>query len=169
MKTIRIMFYGGILAIIAYSALAMPAFNDYSNQHENYWDLADKSSSIEDKYIYIDKMVKSFEGSGLHGSHNALFYKNPSNDFDNNLKALTSLRDRLDEIKGMDVASFEYQTAMSQITAQEQGEAGAMLAVLRGCWFKEHHFFFWNWIAVVTVLGIIVISCIGGFIILEDY
>jgi len=169
MKKRHILFYGGIIALIAYSFLSLPAFNDYNNQHENYWDLADKSSSIEDKYIYIDKMVESFENSNLQGHHNALVYKNPSNNFDNNLKALTSLRDRLNVIKGMDVASFEYQTAMSQITAQEQGEAEAMLAVLQGCWFKEHHFFFWNWIAVVTVLGIIVISCIGGFIMLEDY
>lgn len=167
MRVGHIQFYGGIIALIAYIAFAFSAFNDYSNQHANYWDLADKSSSIEDKYIYIDKMVESLESSNLQGHHNALLYKNPSNNFDNNLKALTSLRDRLNEIKCMNVSSFEYQTAMSQITAQEQGEAEAMLAVIQGCWFKEHHFFLWNWIAVVIVIGIIVISCIGGYNILE--
>jgi len=163
------MFYGGIILLIAYIGISFPAFNEYNLQHENYWELADRSSSIEDKYVYINEMVASFEESNLHGTYNAIIYKNPSNNFDNNLKALISLRDRLDEIKEMDVTSFEYQTAISQITAQEQGEAISMLSVLQGSWFKQNHIFYWNWIALVTIISILVIICIGGFKMVDEY
>lgn len=160
--------FGGLIILIAYIALAFPAFNDYNQQHENYWELADRSSSIEDKYVYIDQMVKSFENSDLHGMYDASFYKNPSNNFDNNLQALKTLRDRLDEIKDMDVTSFEYQTAISQITAQEQGEARAMLTVLQGCWFKNNHILYWGWVA--TVFSILLAAMIiVGLIMMIDH
>ena len=161
------MFFGGLLALIIYGALAFPKFNDYTNQHYNYWDLSVKSSSIEDKFIYIDQMVKSFEGSDLAGTHNAILYKNPSNSFDANFKALVSLRDRLQEIKAMDVSSFEYQTAISQITAQEQGEASDMLSVLQGCWFKQNHPLYWGWIAGTIITVLIIFVIVGGVKLLD--
>lgn len=131
---------GGIFEIKSYY--------EYQNQYQSYWELADKSSTIEDKSLYVDKFVEVLENSGLQGSYNAVIYPTPTNSYDNNIKALKSLQSRLKEIKTMDVKSFEYQTAIQQITAQEQGEASAMLNVLSGCWMKVHYFFLWDWIGL---------------------
>lgn len=160
---IFIVIFSSLLLILQIAA-GVVSNNDYVNKHENYWVLADRSSSITEKYHYIDKMVKSFENSKMKGEYNAIWIKNPANSFDNNLKALVSLRDRLDEIQTMDVSSFEYQTAISQITEQEQGEAAGMLSILQGCWYKEYHFLLWNWVAVTIAISLIVLIIIGAVI-----
>jgi len=136
----------------------------YEKDFASYWNLADKASTIPQKAQYIDKFVDALAESELVGKHNALFLITLDNSFDLNLDALRSLQLRLHEIETMDVTSFEYQTAMQQITAQEQGEANAMLSVFRGVWWKTHHLFLWNWICAVQV-GIMIAGLITEFVI----
>lgn len=44
----------------------------------------------------------------------------------------------------MDANSFQYNTAIQQITQQEQGEAIDMLSVFQGCWYKENYILLWG-------------------------
>ncbi len=140
---------------------------EYSTGFESYWELAYKSSSILEKSKYVNIFVEKLDSSGLNGQYDAIFYETPNNSFDRNLDALKSLRDRLEEIKTMDVSSFEYQTAIQQITAQEQGNAQGMLYVLSGTWAKENYFLLWGWIGTINWLLLIICICVsfGAFVV----
>ncbi|MCX6749883.1 MAG: hypothetical protein NTZ83_00325 [Candidatus Pacearchaeota archaeon] len=125
--------------------------------------MADKSSTIVKKSEYLDKFVGALEKGGFERKYNAVFLKTPDNSFDQNFEALKSLQKRLHEIQDMDVSSFEYQTAMQQITGQEQGEAQEMMKVFRGIWWKENHLLLWNWICLVQVIlscGVIIVGAV---------
>jgi hypothetical protein len=123
------------------------------------WSLADKSSTIPAKGQHLDKFVAALEGQGFQGQYNAVIFPTPDNSFDTNLEALKTLQNRLHEIEKMDVSSFQYQTAIQQITAQEQGEARKMLQVFEGVWWKTHHLMAWDWIQFLWVsFGIILLS-----------
>ena len=137
----------------------------YKNQFTSFWELSDKSSTITQKSEYLDKFVSALKDSGLQGSNDSLFFPTPTRSFDQNFIALKSLQSRMHSIIGMDENSFQYQTAMEQITAQEQGQAGDMLDVFGGCWFKVHHYFLWN---VFVILGwwVAFIGAIFGGIVL---
>lgn len=132
--------------------LGIGAGSEYNQQIESEWDLADKSSTIEEKSKHIDLFVESLESAGLKGRYNASFYRNPSNSFDKNLEALKTLQTRLREIVKMDPTSLAYQTAIHQITQQEQGEAKEMLSVFEGCWYHENHLLYWGWVFILNVL-----------------
>jgi hypothetical protein len=127
----------------------------------SYWSLADKSSTIIKKSEYLDKFVEALEKKHFEGKYNAWFLTTPDNSFDQNFIALKSLQQRLHEIKDMNVSSFEYQTAMQQITGQEQGEAADMISVFKGVWWKENHFLLWDWVYGVQ-LGLLAIVIIVG-------
>lgn len=144
-------FFATLLIIISISVGIIGSYQ-YENQIKSYWDLADKASTVEKKSVNIDKFVETLENSTLKGKYNAIFLTTPNNSFDQNLEALKTLQQRLHEIQKMEVTSFEYQTAMQQITGQEQGEANEMLSVFKGVWWKENHFLLWNWIAWVQIL-----------------
>jgi hypothetical protein len=132
----------------------------YSNDVTSYWSLADKASTIEQKAHYINIFVEKLESVGLDGKHSRIIFKTPDNSFDNNLFALKSFQMRLHEIMGMDIKSFEYQTALQQITGQEQGEAGEMLSVFRSTYMLHNYPMMWGWF-----LGIwIFITLCGMFI-----
>lgn len=135
---------------------------EYENNYSSYWSLSDKASTISQKSDYIDKFVTSLDGSGLHGTNDALIWKTNNNAFDTNFQALESLQSRLHEIKGMDESSFAYQTAIQQITAQEQGQADDMLGVFEGCWLKVHYYWLWNgWLVLLEFLTITGLAFIG--------
>lgn len=129
----------------------------YSKNYGSYWSLAEKASSIEKKIEGIDKFVDALEHANMSGKHDALFMDTPDNGFDENFEALKSLQLRLHEIKEMDIKSFEYQTALQQITQQEQTEAGEMLSVFSGIWWKENHFMLWNWVGLVQVCALLAV------------
>lgn len=116
----------------------------YEAQVGSYWSLADKSSTIEQKALYIDRFVNALAEQNFYGQHDAMFYPTDDNSFDKNFQALNSLQTRLHEIQGMDIKSFEYQTAIQQITAQEQGEAQPMLDIFKNVWWKNHHWTLWG-------------------------
>jgi len=127
----------------------------------SYWNLADKSSTIERKSEYIDKFVESLAKLKYEGKYNAIFLTTIDNSFDANYEALKSFQSRLKEIKSMDIRSFEYQTAIQQITGQEQGEAYDMILVFRGIWWKTNHFLLWDWVCGVQIALTLIILTVG--------
>lgn len=139
----------------------------YEQDISSNWLLAEKASTIEAKSEYIDAFLKTLNSNKFE-SNNAIFLKTPNNSFENNVKAIDTLRNRLDQIKQMDIKSFEYQTAIQQITAQEQGEAGQTLSVIKGCWYLENHVLLWDWIATLMV-AIIVIADMVFIVFLCSY
>lgn len=141
---------------------------EFEKKYKNYWSLSDKSSTIKSKKEYIDKFVNSLEdgfAKGKFGEHNAIFLKTPDNGFKENLEALKSLRDRLQEIEGMDPKTFEYNTAIQQITGQEQGESEGMISVIYGCFLIENYFLIWGWVGNLLGSILMAIFIIGLFII----
>ncbi len=158
----------GIALLISQAGSYVLADNQYKNEIYNYWSLADKASTIDVKSQYIDKFVEALDNSGLKGKYNAIYLKNPDNSFDKNLEMLKTLQTRLYEIKTMNVSSFEYQQAISQITAQEQGEAKNMLDVFEGTWYLENHTWLWDWIGFLWLMFEIILICIGAMVIFAD-
>lgn len=140
----------------------------WDNEVLSYWNLSDKSSTLQAKAEYMDKFISALENGNL-ADNNALIYKTNDNNCGNNVEAIRTLRNRLDQIKGMDESSFQYQQAIQQITSQEQGEADKLMETLRGCWYKTHHYFLWNiFIFLGALLSIIIIGGVGILFINED-
>jgi hypothetical protein len=135
----------------------------------SYWNIADKSSTIEKKSEYVDKFVEALEKEQFQGQYNALILTTTDNSYDYNFIALKSFQDRLREIQNMDIKSFEYQTAIQQITEQEQGGAAPMLAVFRGLWWKENHIIVWNWIGGVQIIIFMILLIVGIAIWISEY
>lgn len=141
--------------------------NEYDREIASFWSLSEKASTLPVKAAYLNQFVAAVDGAHLQGN-NALFYKNPDNDITQNLVALHSLQTRMNEIQGMDVTSFQYQQAISQITAQEQGEATRMLSNIEGVWYLTYHPFLWEWVDLFRWLGMLGLLCVGGFLIIDD-
>ena len=168
-KTIGIiLIIGGLLFAILRGVFHVNVYFEYQNKIESYWDLSDKSSTIVQKSEYLDKFVAAIEKEKLYGTYDALFYPNSSNSFDENFKALKSLQKRFKDISSMNENSFAYQTAMQQITAQEQGEAQNMLGVLSGCWNKVNHYTDWNGWIIFGFFLVQFIMVVLGFVLTED-
>ena len=164
-------FSASLLTLIIISNIR--ASYHYERDISSSWELANKASTIETKYIYISKFVDIIkENKEKFATHNAIWLETPNNSFDNNLAMLETLKDRLNTIKGMNPNSFEYQTAIQQITAQEQGEAHNMLNVFEGCYFLNNYMLLWGWIGgiivVILALGLI-IGCFGWIIRAIEY
>lgn len=140
---------------------------EYNNQIGSYWSLSEKASSLTAKADYLDKFVYAVDNAGLSGN-NAIFLKTPNNSVEQNLNALHSLQTRMIEIRGMDVTSFAYQQAISQITAQEQGEAKAMLGEIEGSWYLKNHFWLWDWIDVLRWTFLTLFGFAGFVIVMSN-
>lgn len=145
----------------------------FEKDYLQLWELSDKTSTISAKQKYISEFVLSLENGykkGDFSSFNALFLKTPNNSFEANLNALKTLSQRLIEIQEMDPKTFEYNTAIQQITAQEQGDAHNLIGVIKGCYFLNNYFIVWNWVGVC--LGLIVgfgIFICGMWLLFELY
>lgn len=164
---ITLVLLGSIFAILRGIGHLYVSYK-YSQTIESNWDLADRASTISQKSEYIDKFIASLESCNLNGTHDAILFDTPENSFDENIKAIKSLQSRLKTISTMKESSFEYQTAMQQITAQEQGEAKNMLNVFQGCWEKENYYTFWNKIMIVSFLIIQILMIVIGFMIILE-
>lgn len=156
----------GVIALtlvlgIVYAVNGFSAKNEYTTKIENHWTLADRASTIEAKRGHIKAFVDAIENSNIQDEHDAIFFKNQENSAFYNLEAVKSLAQRLDQIKDMNPNSFEYQAAIQQITAQEQGEASKMLAVLENCWFKKYHYFYWRIGIFFIMAGLAILGLIG--------
>lgn len=154
-----------LILIVGITIGGVKTFYSYEKNYLSYWEIADKSSTISEKSKYIDLFVDALSKSNMQGKYNCIMLETPNNSFDFNFTALKSLQQRLKEIKLMNVKSFEYQTAIQQITAQEQGEAKNMLSVFSGIYFKENCFLLWDWVGSLYILFLIILL-IFGFILL---
>lgn len=169
MKTLRILLTSFVItASLLLISLMIISDYQYETKIQSYWELADKASTIEKKSEYIDKFVKALEDSKLNGKYNAIFLTTPDNSFDANLEMLKTLQTRLHEIQLMDIKSFEYQTAIQQITQQEQGEALNMLAIFHSIWLKDNYILLWDWIFIIEILIILVLIASIIFLWLES-
>lgn len=127
------------------------------------WNLADKSSTIPAKQAHIAEFISLLKSNArAFASHDAVWLKTPNNSFEQNLSALATLGDRLTQIQEMNPSSFEYNTAIQQITAQEQGEAHAMMSVFKGCWELENYTIIWGWIGGLVFCGALIGIVFGG-------
>ena len=145
---------------------------EFENKYSYAWSLADKSSTIESKCTYITEFVELINSNkDDFASHNAVWLKTKDNSFDYNLKAITTLKDRLSEIKGMNTSSFEYNTAIQQITAQEQGEAHALINTIKQCYVLQNHIIIWDWMGGTIACLIILLAVVGiiGLFIISDF
>ena len=134
----------------------------FENKYLYAWNLSDKSSTIEAKSVYINDFVNNLSSNRENfASHNAVWLKTPNNSFDCNLKALITLRDRLTEIKSMDITSFQYNTAIQQITSQEQGEAHSLISAIQGCYDLKNYWYVWDWIGLIVTLFSSLLALLG--------
>ena len=134
------------------------------NGYTQFWGLADKSSTIQAKQRYITQFVEALKAGQARGefaTHDAVWLKTPNNSFSANLTALESLSQRLTEIQALNPNSFEYNTAIQQITAQEQGEAKAMMDVFTGCYERENFPIVWGWIGGLCAVLAIALVIVG--------
>lgn len=145
---------------------------EYTNTVQGNWDMADRASTIKQKSEYMDKFISAVESSELEGLNSSYWYPTIESDFDQNFLALKSLQTRLHEIDSMDVTSFAYQTAIQQITEQEQGLAHTMLDHIKSCWIQKNYYGYWNPVSVFIISALWIITLIVGislgFQVLED-
>lgn len=142
----------------------------YANKYNKYWALADKSSTIEAKFNHIQQFSTALhEGynKGDFAANNAIWLITDNNSFEQNLIALDTLVERLREIQTMNPSSFEYNTAIQQITAQEQGEANEMLKVFEGCFTLSNFPLIWDWIDFLVTSILIILITIGLILLLK--
>jgi hypothetical protein len=132
----------------------------YDNSIGSFWDLSEKASTLQQKSEYLDQYVQAIE-TARFAPNDAVIFPTPNNSYQQNMVALKSLQGRMHQIAGVDERSFAYQTAIQQITAQEQGEGDALTDTLKSCWFLENHSVLWGWhdflfwlILVVGPLGL---------------
>jgi hypothetical protein len=155
----------GIIMIIS----GVFAQYNYNKYFFSYWSLSDKSSSLDAKSLYISEFVDKINASRQgFADYDAIFLKTPDNSFDKNFGALVSLRDRLHSISQMNESDFAYQTAIQQITAQEQGEADAMLQVFSGCYYLQNYPLLWDWIGMSVGIILTLIFMVGCFLVKND-
>lgn len=154
-------FVVAVAIIIVFAALSVMAKYNFENNYLYLWNLADKSSTIEAKQEYIEEFSNKLRAGITNedfSKHNAIFLKTPDNQLENNVRALETLADRLEEIQGMNPNSFEYNTALQQITSQEHGEAGNMIGVIKGCYVLSNYVLVWNWIGGIFITAGLICS-----------
>jgi hypothetical protein len=159
----------GLLTSAYQLGCAVFSYYTYERYYSNLWELADKSSTIKAKQEYIASFVSSLETGykeGRFAPYNAVFLETPNNSFEMNLKALKSLAGRLSEIQEMDPQSFQYNTAIQQITGQEQGEAHRMMEVFKGCYDLRNYPAVWEWKAGLLFAFNFITVIIGGLMLL---
>ncbi len=156
-----------VVASIVLGASQIIAFNlrgyHFENDYYQKWELSDKSSTITAKAKYVGEFIAALESGqerGEFASNSVMFLHTPNNSFSENLKALKTLSNRLNEIEGMDPTSFQYNTAIQQITQQEQGEAGSMIRVFYDCYTIKNYLIIWGWVGgnltIIALLGIFI-------------
>lgn len=141
---------------------------EYTNTIGSYWSLSEKASTLQQKSAYLDQYVGALEAQHLEGTHDAVFLQTPDNSFDQNMVALKSLQGRMHQIQGMDEQSFAYQTAIQQITAQEQGEAGHLTDTFEGCWYLRNASALWGWHDILIWIGMIIVAVVSGIFSFAD-
>lgn len=153
-KTNKLLLAIGIILCLGRLGFRLYANYDWDSQVGSYWDLSERASTISQKSEYMDKYVGALEVANLEGTNSATFMKTLESSFDENMKALKSLQSRLHDIDTMSESGFAYQTAISQITEQEQGQAKDMNDNIASCWWKVNYYTLWNkliWVSILIV------------------
>lgn len=134
-------------------------YYDFKTNYKSYWELSDRSSTLQAKEQYISKFIEQIENNkDKFAEYNAVIFKTPQSSFKNNLKAVETLRDRLISIQGMNETDFAYQTAIQQITEQEQGEAQSMLRDIEGAFILKSYPLIWGWYGIISVLASLIFT-----------
>ena len=160
------------LALIVYCGSCSYSQYKFSKDFKGDWDIAEKASTIDMKSQYMQKFyLNILQNSRKFADNSAVFFQTPTEDFDNNLKALKSLTERLIHIEKMDEKSFAYQMAIQQITGQEQGEARDMLSIFGQCYVKNISILFAKSAQdlMVIILGLWAVGLFVYFLYKEDY
>jgi len=153
-----------VALLVAFGIGVARANARYVCEYMCHWNLAEKASTISAKQKEIKAFVKALEKGDENGEfakNNAVFFPTPDNAFANNLEMVQTLDQRLEEIRSMDPKSFEYNTAIQQITAQEQGEAHRMLGVFDGCWTLRNYWWMWDWKGLLVATGLALPAIVG--------
>ena len=162
------LIFTGLIAFMIFIICVVNSNYQYNKYHKSYWELAERASTIQENSIQIDKFVASYDTLQFKGKYNAVFLTTESNSFNGNFRALKTLQSRLNQIKTMNPTTFEYQTAIQQITAQEQNGAEDMLSEIYGIWYKENYPLLWDWIGF-TLISMFIIIFIFGVVIWNEY
>jgi hypothetical protein len=152
--------------------LSTKANYNYTSKYESKWNLAEKSSTIAAKQQHIAAFVAAIRNNPSDfASHDAIWLQTDDNSFQKNMEALETLKTRLDEISQLNPNSFEYNTAIQQITAQEQGEASAMLNVITNCYYRANYPVLCGWVGMLMFLMLPGVLILGGGVtyLLNDY
>ena len=156
-----LMLVFGTILLVNYCIGSALVNNMIMNTSRGYWELADKSSTLEAKCENIDKFVQALDKEKF-AANDTLFFPNIDNSYEYNRKALGTLQKRLHEIKKMDPNTLAYATSIQQITAQEQGEASSMISRIYGCLYKEQYPVFWQPYALFWLCFYVSVIFIGG-------
>jgi hypothetical protein len=154
-------FAFSLLLIVWWIGLEIVTDYKYDKAIGSYWGLGVKASTLQQKSAFLDKYIAAIESEGLYGN-DAIILPTPDNAYEQNMVALKSLQGRMHQIQGMDEQSFAYQTAMQQITAQEQGEASHLTDTFKGIWFRRKHVFLYSWVDFLVWLGFIAVAVFAG-------
>lgn len=149
-----LIFAASIALVVFWIVREVRADYEYDRSVGSYWALSDKASTLQQKSAYLDSFVNTIQNAGLSGN-NAVFFKTPDNSYTENMIALKSLQGRMHQIQGMDEQSFAYQTAIQQITAQEQGEGTKLTDTFEGIWYLSNYPTLWDWYDLLCWIGMV--------------
>jgi hypothetical protein len=165
----RITLIISILAIVLYIVFGIISNNKYDTEFGANWQLSKKTATIEQKSVYIDKFVQDIEKGGFGGKFDAIFNPNDNNSYEQNLIALKTLQQRLHELKSLPMTSFDYNTALQQLSEQQGDISSNMIYTFSGIWYKEHYILLWNWICFVGVIFFIILIICSWISISEEW
>jgi len=129
----------------------------YDVKMGQYIRLADDASTAEAKLGYLQKYQEAVEQNIVRNQARFIFQKERLTR-DRQLSILSTLKVRLQDAANMNQSSFEYQTAMNQITGQEFNHAlGELSRIISDCWLRQSAlavfglWFAWIPLAVVVI------------------
>lgn len=141
------------LILVSYIGFGVKAWGEYESQYGYNWTMAVNSSTLDKKSYYVDKYIQTIEESGeFNGKSAAILVKTPAEAYENNLASLKDLQSRLKEIKSVDIKSFEYQTAIQQITEQIITNENRNTLNIQHMWFINHYFLLSDWLCFFGVI-----------------
>lgn len=140
-----------------------------NNEFVGYWQIASRSSTIEKKSEYLDKYIAAIEKLKLNEGYSAIIFRKYNNYMPNNYDAIKSLQKRLHEVKGLDVKSFAYQTAIQQITGQEWDEADELVGEFEYKYYNEHSLYVRGAYDWISLFGFIYMFLIGGGLFVAEF
>ena len=137
------------------------ALYSYNVNVSQYVQLADDASTATQKLVYLQKYEEAIHKHIARNDARFIFTRERWTR-DKQLEILATLQTRLQEAAAMNPLSFEYQTAINQITGQEFDHALQDInKIIEDCWFRQSGlaiFCLWfQWILTIPmfVAGII--------------